>query len=75
MSPRVRKAIGATLMIVWVLLYIAVAGVVGDRVMYEKNWIWKLLYFPIVGIAWILPLKPLLKWMHAKDRPSESPDV
>jgi hypothetical protein len=75
MSPRLRKAIGAALMLAWVLAYIAVAGVIGDRIAYEKNWIWKLLYFPIVGIAWIIPLKPLLKWMHAKDGPSESPDV
>ena len=50
------------------------AAQAGDRIAYE-HWIWKLLYFPIVGVAWILPLKPLLKWMHAKDGPSESPDV
>ena len=23
-----------------------------------------LLYYAVAGIAWILPLKPLLRWMH-----------
>ena len=41
----------------------------------QEHWAWKLLYFPIVGMAWVLPLKPLLRWMHAKDGPRESPDV
>jgi hypothetical protein len=54
--------------------YIAIAAVVGDRIASE-HWAWKLLYFPIVGMAWVLPLKPLLRWMHAKDGPRESPDV
>ena len=48
--------------------------VVGDRIASE-HWAWKVLYFPIVGFSWVLPLKPLLRWMHAKDAPHESPDV
>lgn len=69
-----RKPIGATILLIWMIAYIAVAAVVGDRIAYE-HWAWKLLYFPIAGLAWVLPLKPLLKWMHAKDAPHESPDV
>jgi hypothetical protein len=69
-----RKPIGAIILLVWMIVYIAVAAVVGDRIAYE-HWAWKLLYFPIAGLAWVLPLKPLLKWMHAKDTPHESPDV
>jgi len=26
-------------------------------------------------MAWVIPLKPLLRWMHVKDAPRESPDV
>ena len=40
-----------------------------------EHWAWKLLYFPIVGMAWIIPLKPLLRWIHSRDVPHESPDV
>ena len=69
-----RKPVGAIILLVWMIAYIAVAAVLGDRIAYE-HWAWKLLYFPIAGVAWVLPLKPLLKWMHAKDAPHESPDV
>jgi Protein of unknown function (DUF2842) len=69
-----RKIIGSVAMVVWLVGYIALAGVIGDRIAHE-HWAIKLLYFPVVGLAWILPLKPLLRWMHAKDGPSESPDV
>jgi predicted membrane channel-forming protein YqfA (hemolysin III family) len=69
-----RKFIGAVTILVWVVAYIAVMAVIGDRVTHEPLWI-QLLFFPVAGLAWVLPIKPLLKWMHAKDAPLESPDV
>ena len=69
-----RKPLGAVIIVVWLVAYVAVAAVIGDRIASE-HWFWKVLYFPIAGLAWILPLKPLLRWMHAKDAPKESPDV
>ena len=69
-----RKPLGALIIVVWLIAYVAVAAVIGDRIASE-HWFWKVLYFPIAGLAWILPLKPLLRWMHAKDAPKESPDV
>lgn len=69
-----RKALGSLLLVGWMVAYIAVAAVIGDRIASE-HWVWKLIYFPVVGMAWVLPLKPLLRWMHAKDGPRESPDV
>lgn len=69
-----RKMIGSLVLLIWMLAYIGVAAVVGDRIASE-HWAWKLLYFPIVGMAWVLPLKPLLRWMHAHDIRRDSPDV
>lgn len=69
-----RKMIGSFILVAWMVAYIAVAAVVGDRIA-QEHWGWKLLYFPIVGMSWVLPLKPLLRWIHAKDAPHESPDV
>jgi hypothetical protein len=69
-----RKPLGAIIIVVWIVAYVAVAAVIGDRIASE-HWAWKLLYFPIAGLAWVLPVKPLLRWMHAKDAPKESPDV
>lgn len=69
-----RKILGAVVLVTWLVAYVAVAAVIGDRIAHE-HWAWKVLYFPIAGLAWILPLKPLLRWVHAKDAPKESPDV
>jgi hypothetical protein len=69
-----RKPLGALIIVVWIVAYVAVAAVIGDRIASE-HWFWKVLYFPIAGLAWVVPLKPLLRWMHAKDTPKESPDV
>ena len=69
-----RKAIGAICILAFMLMYIAVAAVIGDRVSRE-HWAIQLVFFPVAGLLWILPLKPLLQWIHARDEPSESPDV
>jgi hypothetical protein len=69
-----RKLVGSLLLLAWLVAYIAVAAVIGDRIAGE-HWAWKVLYFPIAGIAWVLPLKPLIRWIHSKDEPRESPDV
>ena len=69
-----RKPLGALIIVVWIVAYVAVAAVIGDRIA-QEHWAWKVLYFPIAGLAWVLPMKPLLRWMHAKDAPKESPDV
>ena len=69
-----RKPLGALIIVVWIVAYVAVAAVIGDRIA-QEHWFWKVLYFPIAGLAWVLPLRPLLRWMHARDAPRESPDV
>jgi membrane protein implicated in regulation of membrane protease activity len=69
-----RKAIGGIAILAFMLMYIAVAAVIGDRVA-KEHWAIQLVFFPVAGLLWIIPLKPLLQWIHAKDGPSESPDV
>jgi hypothetical protein len=69
-----RKPLGALIIVMWIVAYVAVAAVIGDRIASE-HWAWKVLYFPIAGLAWVLPLRPLLRWMHANDAPKESPDI
>lgn len=69
-----RKAIGALAILAFMAMYIAVAAVVGDRVA-KEHWVIQMLFFPVAGLLWIAPLRPLLKWIHAKDGPVESPDV
>lgn len=74
MSPSLRKLIGSLLIAAWLITYVAVAAVIGDRVL-GGGWLGKLLFFPIAGIGWVVPVKPLIGWAHAKDGPKQSPDV
>ncbi len=74
MNPTIRKIVGAIAILVWIAGYVAVAAVIGDRIALE-HWAWKLLYFPIAGLAWVLPVKPMILWMHAKDEPQDSVDI
>ena len=69
-----RKILGAFAIVAWLVAYVAVMAVIGDRVL-KEGLVVQIIFFPIAGLAWVLPLKPLLKWMHAKDAPKESPDV
>jgi hypothetical protein len=47
------------LILAWSVLAVSAFGLIAD-------WPWPLhaLYFLVAGIAWILPLKPLLRWMQ-----------
>lgn len=61
MGPRLRKLIGGLAMLVFLALYVALAVTLVD---YLPRWGWlKGLYFIVVGIAWGIPLIPLLTWM------------
>lgn len=62
-QPSWRKPAGIfailALIAVWAVLIASLAGFVG-------NWpvLAQALFYLIAGIAWILPLKPLLRWME-----------
>lgn len=61
--PSWRKPAGILL----ILLLIAIWGFIVVTVaeaLPELPWPLKALFFIVAGIAWILPLKPLLRWME-----------
>lgn len=63
MEPSWRKPAGAllivALIIVWCGLVASLAGPVG-----RLPWPLQAIFYCIAGIAWIAPLKPLLRWME-----------
>jgi hypothetical protein len=62
MTPRLRKAIGGVLMLVFLLAYVIVAVNIGDHL--PSNKAVKLAYYLVVGTAWGAPLIPLITWMN-----------
>ncbi|MDR6115424.1 MULTISPECIES: DUF2842 domain-containing protein [unclassified Sphingomonas] len=63
MTPSWRKPAGMLLIvaiiIVWAMLVASLSGVVG-----RWHWVLQLLFYVVAGIAWITPMKPLLRWME-----------
>lgn len=62
-EPSWRKPAGIfailALIAVWTILVVSLAGEVGQLPILAQT-----LFYLIAGIAWILPLKPLLRWME-----------
>jgi hypothetical protein len=67
MPIRVRKLIGAVLLLllvsVWALLAMALAQSVLTS---GSHWL-ALLYYVVAGLGWVLPAMPLIRWMQRPD--------
>ncbi|HWT13691.1 MAG TPA: DUF2842 domain-containing protein [Allosphingosinicella sp.] len=63
MTPSWRKPAGALLILLLILVWSVLVATAADR---AGAWPWPLqaLFFLVAGIVWILPLKPLLRWME-----------
>lgn len=62
MSPRLKKLLALLVLLPGMLLYIGIVVTLADRL--PKFWLAQLLYFIIAGIAWALPVMPLMTWME-----------
>lgn len=62
-EPSWRKPVGVfailALIAIWVVLVASLSGIVGAWPVLVQA-----LFYLIAGIAWILPLKPLLQWIE-----------
>ena len=64
MNTRTRKALGCFVLLAYLALYAALAATLGGYVLaHAPNWA-ALIYYIVAGIIWVLPLKPLFRWMN-----------
>jgi uncharacterized membrane protein YuzA (DUF378 family) len=69
MQQRTRKFIGATAMLGFVIVYALVAMVLAQsRPTQEAPALVQTLIYAVLGLAWILPLMPLIRWMERGQR-------
>lgn len=66
MNPRLKKLIGAVLMVLFVALYALVIAAVAPRILTGASKTVEMLFYLIAGLAWVLPLLPLIRWMERK---------
>lgn len=62
-----RRLVGVLTMSVFVIVYIAVAMVIGATFMPERHPALQIAYFAVAGFAWTLPCMPIIRWMLRAD--------
>ena len=67
MSRRLRKLIGAVGLLLLVTLWALTAMGVAQFVFATPNGLAAVIYYVVVGIGWILPAMPLIRWMSRPD--------
>ena len=68
MTRRARKFIGGAAMLIFVVLYALIAMALADsRPLQEAPAFVRSFGYIVLGLAWALPLMPLIKWMERVD--------
>lgn len=67
MPRRVRMLIGTVGMLAFVILYAPLAMALADSRIAEAPRLIQTVLYCILGIAWIFPLMPLIRWMERPD--------
>ena len=62
-EPRGRNTVGIGLILLLIVAW-SVIVVSASSLLAGLPWPVHLIYYAVAGIAWILPLKPLIRWMH-----------
>ena len=72
MSMRLRKLIGLVALLLWIFVYAILAMGVAVHVLPHANGLTAFAYYAIAGLAWIIPILPLIRWMQRPD-PERNP--
>ena len=67
MSLRLRKFIGAILLITLVVSWALVAMALAQAPAIKANGFIEVIYYVVAGLAWVLPAMPLVRWMSRPD--------
>jgi hypothetical protein len=68
MPVRIRKLIGGVAMIAFVCIYAVLAmALAQSRPLQEAPGFVQTIGYVVLGLAWTLPLAPLVKWMERPD--------
>jgi hypothetical protein len=63
MTIRIRKLIGAFVLIALVVTWALVAMTLAQSPMIKSNRIVETIYYVVAGLGWVLPAMPLIRWM------------
>ncbi|NWG54659.1 MAG: DUF2842 domain-containing protein [Hydrogenophilaceae bacterium] len=64
MPARIRKAIGAALLLLYLCVYIVLAAWLFEALVARAPFWLQMFYFAAAGLIWVAPLRPLFQWMN-----------
>ena len=67
MPIRLRKLIGAIVLIVLVVTWALVAMALAQSPVIKANGLVEVIYYVVTGLGWVLPAMPLVRWMSRPD--------
>jgi uncharacterized membrane protein YuzA (DUF378 family) len=67
MRRRTRKFIGTVLMLGFIGLYAMIVVAVAQGRLQDAPKLVQTLFYAVAGLAWVVPLLPLIRWMERKD--------
>jgi hypothetical protein len=67
MSIRLRKLVGAIMLIVLVVTWALLAMALAQSPLVKANGAIEVIYYVIAGLGWVLPAMPLIRWMSRPD--------
>jgi hypothetical protein len=63
MPVRLRKLIGAVLLIILVVGWTLIAMALAQLPAVKANGVVEVIYYVVAGLGWVLPAMPLIRWM------------
>jgi len=68
MPARLRKLIGAVVLLVLVAVWSLVAMALAQSVLTDINGLVAAIFYVVAGLGWVLPAMPIISWMSRPDR-------
>ena len=65
-----RKIVTGIALLAFMAFWIVAAGTIGSHLTGTNQFV-QLAFYVFAGIAWVFPLRPLLKWMNKAEPPSD----
>lgn len=66
-----RKPIASLILLVFIIAWAMIAATVGSAITDWPRWT-QLVFYAVAGTGWILPLRPLFRWMNSPTNGEES---
>ena len=68
MPIRIRKLIGAVVLIALVVVWVLVAMALAQLPVVKANGFLETIYYVLAGLGWVLPAMALIRWMSHGER-------